>query len=110
LKKALLVIGNSLRGDDGMAIYLGKMVEENLSDWKVFYGEDIPEDKIPAIRNYKPDILAVADAVLGLESKKSEFLKLSDSTNYIYSTHNIPVEILIQILQTISKEVIFFRN
>lgn len=106
MKKALLVIGNPLKGDDAAALYLGKMVEEKLKEWKVFYGEDVPENQVYAIKKYKPDILIVADAVIGIESP-SEFLELNNSANYIYTTHNIPVEILINILKTYSKKVLF---
>lgn len=106
MKKALLAVGNPLKGDDGIALYLGKMVEENLKEWKVFYGEDVPEDEIYAIKKYKPDLLVVADAVIGLESP-SEFLELSNSASHIYSTHNIPLEILINMIKEDVKNVFF---
>ncbi len=106
MKKALLVIGNPLKGDDAAALYLGKLVEEKLKEWKVFYGEDVPEDQVYSIKRYKPDILVVSDAVIGLDSP-SEFLELNNSAEYIYTTHNIPVEILIKILKAYCKELFF---
>jgi hydrogenase 3 maturation protease len=106
MKKALLVIGNDLRGDDGAALYLGKLVEKNLPEWKVFFGNDTPEDKIYQIRDFNPDLLVVADSVVGLESK-SEFLEVKSSPEYIFTTHNIPTYILINLLENFAKKVFF---
>lgn len=107
MKKALLCIGNSLRGDDGIALYLGKLVEKELKDWKVFYGEDVPENGFEAIRNFAPDILVVADAMSGFKESVSEFLDISDEKTYIYSTHNLPAPVLLSYLRTICLKTIF---
>ncbi len=106
MKKAVLVIGNPLKGDDAVALYLGKLIEKDLKGWRVFYGEDVPENQLYAIKKYSPDILIVTDATVGLESE-CEFLELFDSANYIYTTHNIPIEILIKILHKDIKNILF---
>jgi hydrogenase 3 maturation protease len=106
MKKALLVIGNELRGDDGVALYLGKMIEKNLPKWKVFFGNDTPEDKIYKIRDFSPDLLVMVDSVIGLDSK-SEFLEIKSSSEYLFTTHNIPTHILIKILEPFVKQILF---
>ncbi|WP_228568691.1 hydrogenase maturation protease [Campylobacter sputorum] len=107
MKKALLCIGNGLRGDDGIALYLGKLVEKELKDWKVFYGEDVPENEFESIRNFAPDILVVADAISGFKEGVSEFLDISDEKTYMYSTHNLPTPVLLSYLRTICLKTIF---
>jgi len=106
MKKALLVLGNYLRGDDSAALYLGEMVQKNLKEWKVFFGEDTPEDEFFSIKEYKPDILVIADTVLGLD-EPSAFIELDDSYNYLFTTHNIPVGILIKLLKEFCPNTLF---
>ena len=98
MKKALLVLGNYLRGDDAAALYFGELIQKQMPEWKVFFGEDTPEDEFFNIKNYKPDILVVVDTVIGLESP-SAFIELKKSYEYFFTTHNIPVEILIKMLK-----------
>ncbi len=107
LKKALLVVGNPLRGDDGVAPYLGKLVEEEGLDWKIFYGEDVPENEFNKIREYAPDLVVVADAMTGMNVGRVEVMDLSDERDYMYSTHNIPMPILISYLRGFCKAVLF---
>jgi hydrogenase 3 maturation protease len=106
MKKALLVLGNYLRGDDAAALYLGEIVQKKLPDWKVFFGEDTPEDEFFDIKSYSPDILVLADTVIGLE-EKSAFLELKKSYDYFFTTHNIPVEILIKLLKEFCPNTLF---
>lgn len=107
MNKAILCIGNTLRGDDGVAIYLGKLISENLQDWKVFQGEDTPENEFGEIKKFKPDILVVADAMSGFKEGTVEFLDLSDEVDYMYSTHNLPTPVLINYLRKICPKTIF---
>lgn len=107
MKKAILCIGNKLRGDDGVALYFGNLVEQELKEWKVFYGEDVPENEFGAIREFAPDVLVVVDAMSGFNEGVSEFLDISDEKTYIYSTHNLPAPVLLSYLRTICNKTIF---
>ena len=107
MKKALLVVGNLLRGDDGVAPYMGNLVEKEGLGWKVFYGEDVPENEFNKIREYAPDLMVVADAMTGMSVGKVEVMDLSDDRDYMYSTHNIPMPILISYLRGFCKSVLF---
>lgn len=107
MKKALLCVGNELRGDDGVSIAVGHMVEEHLPDWKVFFGYDTPENEFASIREFEPDVIVVVDAMSGFKEDKIEFLDLSDERTYIYSTHNLPTPILISYLRNICTKTIF---
>lgn len=107
MKKALLCVGNELRGDDGVAIAVGRAVEQHLPEWKVFFGYDTPEDEFARLREYEPDVIVVVDAMSGFKEDKIEFLDLSDERTYVYSTHNIPTPILMSYLRDICIKTIF---
>lgn len=108
MKKAILTVGNRLRGDDGITSYLGNLIEkEKALDWKIFYGEDTPENEFGKIREYKPDLIIVADAMTGLKVGKVEVIDISDDNDYLYSTHNLPTPILMSYLKGFCKRVLF---
>lgn len=107
MKKALLCIGNELRGDDGVAIAVGRLVEEHLPQWKVFFGYDTPENEFASLREFEPDVIVVIDAMSGFKEDRIEFIDLSDERTYIYSTHNLPTPILISYLRNICIKTIF---
>jgi hydrogenase 3 maturation protease len=107
VKKALLCVGNELRGDDGVAIAVGRLVEQELPQWRVFLGFDTPEDEFAALREFAPDIIVVVDAMSGFKEGKIEFLDLSDERTYVYSTHNLPTPILLSYLREICIKTIF---
>jgi len=100
-------VGNELRGDDGVAIAVGRLVEQQLPQWKVFFGYDTPEDEFARLRAYEPDVIVVVDAMSGFKEDKIEFLDLSDERTYIYSTHNLPTPILLSYLRDICTKTIF---
>jgi hydrogenase 3 maturation protease len=100
-------VGNELRGDDGVAIAVGRLVEEHLPSWKVFFGYDTPEDEFAKLREFEPDVIVVVDAMSGFNEDKIEFLDLSDERTYVYSTHNLPTPILLSYLRNICVKTIF---
>ncbi|CAD7286911.1 Hydrogenase 3 maturation protease [Campylobacter suis] len=107
IKKAILCIGNPLRGDDDVGNEVGRLVEKNLPEWRVFYGEDVPENEFKAIREFEPEILIVVDAMSGFNDDKIEFFDLSDDKDYIYSTHNLPTPVLLSYLRKICEKTLF---
>ncbi|WP_024953584.1 hydrogenase maturation protease [Sulfurospirillum arcachonense] len=107
MKKAILVIGNTLRGDDGITSYLGKLIEKENCGWKVFYGEDTPESEFHKIREYSPDVMVVADAMTGIKVGTVEVIDISDDRDYMYSTHNLPTPILLSYLKSFCQVVLF---
>ena len=107
MKKALLTIGNALRGDDGIAAYLGQLVEKENIGWKIFYGDDTPESEFYALRAFEPEIIVVADATTGMNIGRVEVIDISDDRDYMYSTHNLPMPILMSYLRGFCKVVLF---
>lgn len=107
MKKALLTIGNPLRGDDGIGAYLGQLVEKERMDWSVFYGDDTPESEFHALRAFAPDVIVVADATTGMNVGTVEVFDISDDRDYMYSTHNLPMPILLSYLRGFCSVVLF---
>ena len=107
MKKAILCIGNPMRGDDDVGNEVGRIVETELKEWKVFFGQDVPENEFSAIREFAPDILIVVDAMSGFDEHKIEFFDLSDDRDYIYSTHNLPTPVLLSYLRKICPKTLF---
>ncbi|WP_103594215.1 hydrogenase 3 maturation endopeptidase HyCI [Campylobacter concisus] len=107
MKKAILCIGNPMRGDDDVGNEVGRIVEQELKEWKVFFGQDVPENEFSAIRDFEPDILIVVDAMSGFDEDKIEFFDLSDDRDYIYSTHNLPTPVLLSYLRKICPKTLF---
>jgi len=107
MKKALLTIGNTLRGDDGVTTYLGHLVEKETMGWAVFYGDDTPESEFHALRAFAPDLIVVADATTGMNIGSVEVFDISDDRDYMYSTHNLPMPILLSYLRGFCNVVLF---
>ena len=107
MKKAILCIGNPMRGDDDVGNEVGRIVEQELKEWKVFFGQDVPENEFSAVREFSPDILIVVDAMSGFDEDKIEFFDLSDDRDYIYSTHNLPTPVLLSYLRKICPKTLF---
>lgn len=106
MKKALLTIGNTLRGDDGVGYALGELVNVP-GVWEVFHGEDCPENQINLLRKYAPDIVVIVDAVMGLEEGDVQFLDVANEDRGMFNTHTIPVQYLIQFIHDFCGSVIF---
>lgn len=107
MKKAFLAIGNSMMGDDGIAPYLGKILEREKAEWKIFDGQDTPESEFHKLREYAPDMILVADAMTGSDIGKVDLIDISDEIAYMYTTHNLPVPVLLSYLKKFCKVVLF---
>ncbi|TLP35556.1 hydrogenase maturation protease [Arcobacter arenosus] len=107
MKKAFLAVGNTLRGDDGICAYLGNLLEKEDLGWKVFYAEDTPESQFNLIREYEPDLVVIGDAMTGIKVGSVDVIDVSDEREYMYSTHNLPMPILISYLKGFCKGVLF---
>ena len=109
MKKALLCVGNALRGDDGVGIEVGKIAQKELSGWEVFFGGDMPENEFGKIRSFEPEILVIIDAigVIGDDEFECEFVDLSDEVSYFYSAHNIPACVWIKYLREFVPKILF---
>jgi hydrogenase 3 maturation protease len=108
--KLVLTVGSVLRGDDAAGPMLAKMLETRpIEGWEVIDGGQTPEDELPVVRRKEPDLLLIVDAAdMGLEAGDIRLLDESDVyTDFLITTHSLPLTYLLKELKACCKEVIF---
>ena len=102
---AVLGIGSPLRGDDAAGVLAARDIAEKLKRaskprLKVFIGETAPENLTGPIKEYSPTHLIVLDAAdTGNRPGHIELIEPDwIGTGASFSTHSLPVHVLIQYL------------
>ncbi|MGG4875214.1 hydrogenase maturation peptidase HycI [Raoultella ornithinolytica] len=106
----LLCVGNSMMGDDGAGPLLAEMCAARpVGEWVVIDGGSAPENDIVAIRELRPDRLLLVDATdMGLNPGEIRLVDPDDIAEmFMMTTHNMPLNYLIDQLQEDVGEVIF---
>ena len=106
----LLRVGNSMMGDDGAGPLLAEMCAARpVGEWVVIDGGSAPENDIVAIRELRPDRLLIVDATdMGLNPGEIRLVDPDDIAEmFMMTTHNMPLNYLIDQLQEDVGEVIF---
>jgi len=106
----ILTVGSVLRGDDAAGPLLAKMLmDDPASGWEVIDGGQTPEDELAVIRRKSPDYLLVVDAAdMGLEPGAVRILHEEEVfTDYLITTHSLPLTYLLSELKACCKEVVF---
>ncbi|HHH0289547.1 TPA: hydrogenase maturation peptidase HycI, partial [Yersinia enterocolitica] len=106
----VLTVGNSMMGDDGAGPLLAeRMTEPPLAGWQVIDGGSAPENVVHRIRALQPTRLIIVDAA-DMELSPGE-IRIIDPEKiaemFIMSTHNLPLNFLIDQLKEDISEVIF---
>lgn len=106
----VLTVGNSMMGDDGAGPLLAeRMTEQPLAGWHVIDGGSAPENVVHRIRALQPTRLIIVDAA-DMELPPGE-TRIIDPERiaemFIMSTHNLPLNFLIDQLKEDISEVIF---
>jgi len=106
----VFTVGNVLRGDDAAGPMLAKLLtEEPLEGWDVIDGGQTPEDELAVVRRRSPDLLLLVDAAdMGLDPGQIRILEEEDVyTDFLITTHSLPLTYLLSELKASCKEVIF---
>ncbi|EGV06177.1 hydrogenase maturation peptidase HycI [Haemophilus pittmaniae HK 85] len=106
----ILTVGNSMMGDDGAGPYLYQLLTENpLSDWEVIDGGSAPENVAHQIRQLRPKRLLIVDAAdMELPPGKIRIIdKDAIAELFFVSTHNMPLNFLIEQLEEDIAEIVF---
>lgn len=106
----LLCVGNSMMGDDGAGPLLAERCRQSpRGEWIVFDGGSAPENDIAAIRELRPSRLVIVDATdMGLEPGAIRRINPEDIAEiFMMTTHNMPLNYLIDQLQGDVEETIF---
>ncbi|WP_421201128.1 hydrogenase maturation peptidase HycI [Aeromonas enteropelogenes] len=106
----VLTVGNAMMGDDGAGPYLAdKLQAAPLPGWAHIDGGIAPENVVYKVRELQPARVVLVDAAeIG---EKAGTLKVippdTIAEMFIFSTHNMPLNFLIDELKTFVPEVIF---
>lgn len=106
----LLCVGNSMMGDDGAGPLLAEMCAAHpQGQWQVFDGGTAPENDVVAIRELRPNRLLIVDATdMGLNPGEIRIVDPDDIAGmFMMTTHNMPLNYLIDQLKEDVDEVIF---
>lgn len=99
-----------MMGDDGAGPYLYQLLTENpLSDWEVIDGGSAPENVAHQIRQLRPKRLLIVDAAdMELSPGKIRIIdKDAIAELFFVSTHNMPLNFLIEQLEDDIAEIVF---
>lgn len=104
-KKIFVCIGNELRGDDEVGVYIGRLLKRtNLKD-NIILAYNTPENHIQEILEKDVEKVIFFDAVDVKASPGTIIVQeiLPDRPSYIsISTHSIPIETIVSIIQSLS--------
>ncbi|MGC6405143.1 hydrogenase maturation peptidase HycI [Bisgaard Taxon 45] len=98
----VLCVGNSMMGDDAAGIMLYEMLQKApLPNWQAINGGSMPENQVHIIRQIKPERLVIVDATeMDLAAGEIRFIdKALIADMFIMSTHNLPLNFLIEQLE-----------
>ena len=110
-ENVILTVGNTMMGDDGAGPYLAQLCSENpLTNWIALDGGSAPENLVHQIRAMKPKRLIIFDATeMELPVGKIRIIdKELIAEMFFVSTHNLPLNFLIEQLEEDIPEVIFY--
>jgi hydrogenase 3 maturation protease len=107
----LICIGNELRGDDQVGIYLGdKLKRSGLRD-KVIIAYSSPENYIDDVLKRNPDLVFFLDAVQASQKPGTiivQELKSGESLGISVSTHSIPIDLVVAVMRSTAPKMRFF--
>ena len=110
MTNVLLCVGNSMMGDDGAGPLLAEKCQAApQDDWVVIDGGTAPENDVVAIRELRPQRLLLVDATdMGLAPGEIRIIDPDDIAEmFMMTTHNMPLNYLIDQLKEDVGEVIF---
>ena len=104
-------IGNELRGDDQVGIYLGNKLRKTALGDKVIMAYATPESYIDDVLEKNPDIIFFLDAVQVGQKPGIivvQEIRSGESLGMSISTHSIPIEVLAAVMRSTSPKIKFF--
>jgi hydrogenase 3 maturation protease len=91
-KKLFVGIGNVLKSDDGIGVYISNKIKESISIQKLTVEASI-ENYIGKINSLNPDVLILVDCVaFGKKAGYYELLPAEKVKDFTLNTHNISLK------------------
>lgn len=109
-RNLVLTVGNAMMGDDGAGPYLAEKLQASPQPgWLHIDGGIAPENVVHRVRELQPDRIVLVDAA-EIGEKAGTLQLIAPETiaeMFIFSTHNMPLNFLIDELKTFVPEVLF---
>jgi len=106
-KIIFLCIGNEMRGDDSAGPLIAQKLEEILGknpNILIINAGTVPENYTGVIRQEKPSLIILVDAVeMNSDPGTLRLVKSDEIANYSISTHAMPLSFMIKYLKSFSK-------
>lgn len=109
-RNLVLTVGNAMMGDDGAGPYLAdKLQASPLPGWQHIDGGIAPENVVHKVRELQPQLVLLVDAAeIGEKAGSLQLIPPEAIAEmFIFSTHNMPLNFLIDELKTFVPEVLF---
>ena len=109
-KLVIICLGNELRGDDASGIFLCRKLEGLGIGSKIYYAYTSPESVVGLLYEIKPEAILFIDAIdAGLKPGTIIFKRLEyeEDEEWLLTSHNIPVKMLIKLLRNICRNIFF---
>ena len=106
-KIIFLCIGNEMRGDDSAGPLIAQKLEKTIGKTPnilIINAGTVPENYTGVIRQEKPSLIILVDAVeMDLDPGTLKLVKSDEIANYSISTHAMPLSFMIKYLKSFSK-------
>lgn len=104
-KLAIITVGNPLRRDDSIGVYLGKILEKKLEN--VFITEQAPENFMyKVIKEDYTHVLIIDAAEIKLSPGEIGILQKEDIIEEEITTHSIPLRFYTALIKRLNKEIL----
>lgn len=108
--RVVLTVGNAMMGDDGAGPKLYEMMmNSSIAGWEAIDGGSAPENESHRVKALRPNTLVIVDAAdMGLEPGEIRLIDAESIADmFIMTTHNLPLNFLIDQLKEDIPEVFF---
>jgi len=98
MRRVILGIGNPLRRDDGVGLWVAERMKE--TNWEVIAAGQGVENALGLVSRLAPDLLVVVDAAeMGLPPGSVRCLPLEDAERMLGATHALPLPFLLSMVR-----------
>ncbi len=107
MKVVILGVGNELRGDDGIGVFLAGELEKELRNPEgiMIIKTQVPENFITPIMEFRPGKIIILDSA-DFKEKPGSFrvIKENEILQFLISTHNMPLTVFLKALEKLKAE------
>ncbi len=99
---AVLGVGSAMNSDDAAGTYLIELLSSVIKQDNVLLvaGSTAPENFTGVIKDFRPDVLFIADAAyMGLSPGETKIVPACDINGVSFSTHMLPLTVMLKYLE-----------